>query len=100
MSQLIKVTPEILRDTARAIEDLAKAYQELYNEFFSKTASLSEVWSGDDNVAFVDRIGGFKPDLENMYDLMTRYVNYLRQTAQAYEDTQKEVIRRAGSLQN
>lgn len=100
MAQLIKVTPEILRDTARSIEDLAKNYQELYNELFGKTARLSEVWSGDDNVAFTDRIAGFKPDLENMYELMTRYVNYLRQTAQAYEDTQKEVIRRAGALQN
>ena len=97
---LIRVTPEILREAAGSIENLARDYLNLYTELYGKTSALTEVWGGEDNTAFVDRIAGFKPDLENMYRLMTRYVNYLRQTAQSYQDTQKEIIRRAGTLQN
>ena len=96
----IRVTPQILREVAGDIERLAKSYQELYSNLYGKTDKLSDVWSGEDNVAFVNRIAGFKPDLEAMYSLMTRYVNYLNTTAKSYEDTQNAVKQQANLLQN
>lgn len=100
MAQTIKVTPEMLESAASSIEGLANEYKGQYNELYSTTGSLAQSWSGDDNVAFVNQIDGFKDDLEKMYTLMNRYAEYLRTTAKAYRQTQEAIVKQAKTLIN
>ena len=100
MAQKIMVTPEMLEGAATSIEGLANDYKAQYNQLYAETGSLAQTWQGADNLAFVERIDGFKEDLEKMYALMNRYAEYLRTTAKAYRDTQNQVISQAKSLRN
>lgn len=100
MAQIIKVTPEILKESASAISGLAREYQDLYQKLYGLARGLTDIWSGEDNKAFVERINGFEDDLITMYDLLNKYVKYLNDTAKSYEDTQTEIIRRANGLKN
>ncbi len=100
MAQTILVTPEVLESTASSIEQLANEYKGQYNELYTTTGSLAQTWSGEDNVAFVNQIEGFKDDLEKMYTLMNRYAEYLRITAKAYRETQDAISKQARTLVN
>ena len=96
----ILVTPEQLESAAAKIEGLAADYQSQYNALYAKTDAMVSTWQGDDNVAFVNQINGFKDDLTKMYNLMNQYASFLRASAKAYRTTQEQVVAQAKSLVN
>lgn len=100
MAQRIMVTPELLESTAATIEQLANEYKAQYTELYATTGALAQTWTGEDNVAFVNQIEGFKDDLEKMRVLMNRYAEYLRTTAKSYRDTQETITKQARTLVN
>lgn len=100
MARTIEVTPERLESAATKIEGLAAEYQTSYNQMYNTTDAMHSTWAGADNTAFINQIDGFKADFKMMYDLMGRYVDYLRKTAKAYRETQQNVITQARSLKN
>ena len=100
MARTILVTPEQLESAASKILDLAGDYQELYNQFYSKTSSMAQSWEGKDNLAFIDQIDGFKDDFNKMYTLMNQYAEFLQKSAKAYRDTQDAVTADARKLVN
>lgn len=101
MSKKIIVTPEDLRRTANDISNLAADYESKYNQFYIEVNTLTgENWSGEDTTAFINQVEGFRDDFKKMHDLMEQYVTYLRNTAQAYDDTQSAVKTDAARLRN
>ena len=100
MGKVIVVDPKQLQNTASKIEALASDYKMLYNKLYSKTDDLALSWNGKDNVAFVEQIAGFRDDLDGMFKLMMNYVDFLRQSAKAYIDTQDAVVAEARKLVN
>ena len=100
MARNIKVTPELLESAAGSIEGLAADYKTQYEQFYSETNARASTWNGKDNVAFIDQIAGFKDDFEKMYNLMNRYVAFLRDSAKHYRDTQDAVVAQARKLTN
>ncbi len=100
MSQNIQVTPEQLETDATKIEGLAADYKNQYDLLYKETGAMSSTWNGKDNIAFTDQIAGFKDDFEKMHTLMLNYVDFLRQSAKAYRDTQESVTSEARKLVN
>lgn len=100
MARKIEVTPELLEKAAQEIETLAQDYQSQYNQLYSETGAMASSWSGRDNLAFVNRIDGFKDDFKKMYDLMIKYADFLRTSAEAYRTTQDNVVLQAQKLVN
>ena len=100
MARTIQVTPEQLESTAGRIEGLAADYKTQYNQLYSATDAMASSWSGRDNIAFTNRIDGFKDDLEKMHTLMLNYADFLRKSAKAYRDTQDTVVRDTTNLKN
>ncbi len=100
MARTIQVTPEQLNTTATTIESLATDYKSQYEQLYSETSAMAATWSGKDNTAFVDQIAGFKDDFEKMFNLMNNYVDFLRKSAKAYQDTQDAVVAAAQKLVN
>ena len=100
MARNIKVTPEELERTALLLEGCAEEYKGLYDSLYAETGNLASTWKGDDNVAFVNQIEGFKDDLKKMYDLINSYAEFLNISAKAYRDTQNAVVVEAKKLQN
>ena len=100
MARNILVTPEQLEIAAGSIEGLAGDYKTQYDLFYSKTNAMATTWSGNDNVAFIKQIDGFKDDFEKMHALMHDYAIFLRKSAKAYRDTQCAVVSGAQKLVN
>lgn len=100
MARTIQVTPEQLETTAGKIEGLAADYKTQYEQLYAETSAMGSTWSGKDNVAFIDRIAGFKDDFVKMHALMLDYASFLRKSAKAYRDTQDTVVREAQKLVN
>ena len=100
MAKTIQVTPEQLESTAGKIESLAADYKTQYDQLYSETNAMASTWSGKDNVAFVNQIDGFKDDFAKMKDLMDRYVEFLKDSAAKYRDTQDSVVAAAKKLTN
>ena len=100
MAKNIKVTPEVLVSTAGVIDNLADDYKKLYEMFYKETSDMASAWQGKDNLAFIDQIAGFKDDFEKMKNLMDRYVEFLKDSAAKYRDTQDAVVAAAKKLTN
>ncbi len=100
MSRVITVTPAELETAATKIEGYAAEYKEQYDSFFTVTGDMAATWNGKDNVAFIERIEGFREDFTNMYNLMNQYVAFLRNSAKNYRDTQNDVESNAKRLIN
>lgn len=94
------VSPEYLRRTSSIICQEAEAYKKDYDEMYREVDALAGSWQGADNQAFVSQIQGFLPELNQMYQLMLQYSNFLNQSAQVYEQVQNETIAYARRLIN
>lgn len=99
-SRIIAVTPEQLERTATQIEGLASDYKSQYTKLYGETNAMQSTWNGKDNVAFTQRIAGFKDDFDRMYDLMNKYAAFLRDSAKKYRTTQDNVANEARGLRN
>lgn len=100
MARTIQVTPEQLVSAAGRIENLAADYKAQYDTLYKETDAMASTWNGKDNVAFVNQLAGFRDDFENMNKLMNNYADFLRKSAQAYQDTQNAVVSEAQKLVN
>lgn len=87
-----------LDSTAGRVEQLAGDYRSEYSTLFELVASMKSAWDGEDNVAFVNQIEGFRDDFQRMEQLMRDYAAYLRKAAQTYRDTQDTVAAQAKNL--
>ena len=97
----IQVTPENLRTQAAKVDNIAGEYSEHYDALLAEVDSFTTTdWKGSDANAFREQVQGFKDDFVKMKELMNEYANFMRNAAQVYEDTQREVINQAKSLQN
>lgn len=97
----IKVTTESLRTQSDKINELATQYYEQYEALFNDVATLTSTdWTGDEANAFKEQIEGFRQDFTNMKQKMEEYANFLRTTANNYEETQSNSISTIKSLQN
>jgi len=100
MARTIEVTPEQLETAAGKIDGLAAEYKTQYDLLYSKTSAMSSTWQGKDNVAYIERIDGFKDDFERMRKLMADYADFLKKSAKAYRDAQNAITEEARKLIN
>lgn len=98
MAEIIKVNPAKLRSTSGQISGLAADYKGLYTRLYAEADGMKSSWDAADNVAYIKRIKEFEEDFRAMHALMMDYVDYLEQSAAAYEKTQEDVITQAGRL--
>lgn len=100
MARVIEVTPSQLDTAAGKIESLAADYKTQYDLLYSETSAMAASWNGEDNLAFINQIEGFKDDFEKMRTLMMEYAEFLKQSAKSYRDTQDAITAAARKLAN
>jgi WXG100 family type VII secretion target len=97
----IQVTPDNLRTQAAKVDQLATEYNDQYTTLLNEVDGFTSTdWKGSDATAFRDQVQGFKDDFVKMKELMNDYARFMRDSAQLYEDTQKDIINQAKGLQN
>lgn len=100
MSFKINVQPDALERCARCIDEQCVAYEKTYRELYQKIDAMSISWQGKDNLAYTNQIRGFEKDFIAMAQLMRNYVTFLRNSAQAYRQTQEDRAAKARTLTN
>ena len=100
MGNRIQVDPAQLNAAASHIDGVAAQYQQLYNKLFSDVGAMQAAWQGKDNQAFTSQIEGFKQDFQQMYQLMVEYSNFLKKSAQTYQQAQDDTVSGAQRLSN
>lgn len=96
----ITVEPTVLENTASAIENINMEVNLVVKELYGTVEMLSVSWQGDDNTAFVNQILGYQDDFQKINLLMNQYIEFLRNSASAYRQTQNELALQAASLTN
>lgn len=96
----IKVDPQKLQDASSQISGLASEYEGEYKALFDRVHNMKGKWDGQDNQNYTEQVEGFRDDFEKMKSLMDQYSEYLKNTAQAYINTQNEIAKTAKGLTN
>lgn len=88
-----------LRTTANniinAAGDFYKAYSDMYNEIDS---NLKSNWVGSDSDAFNSGVHNVEPKFKSLYELMQDFAQFLYQTADAYDEQEKDTQTTAASV--
>lgn len=100
MATTIKVTPQELLTASTQISGLADEYKSEYEALFGDVVAMKGKWDGQDNQTYTDRVEGFRDDFTNMYNLMIQYSDYLKETGNAYQQTQTNIKNAAATLVN
>ena len=96
----IMVDPAKLKTAAGKMESLASNYESLYRQLYVNIDGMAKAWQGKDNIAYTTQIEGFRDDLAQMKKLMDDYAAFLKQSAQAYTQTQEQIASQAKTLTN
>lgn len=97
----IQVTTEDLYRAAKTIDDKAIFYETTYKNLLGKVENFTASdFKGDDADAFRNQVNGFNDDFMKMKALMNEYAAALRNFADNYVETQRNVINHAQGMQN
>lgn len=95
--QIIVETTQ-LDAAAQKVDDLADKYLAEYTALYNAVTEMQSAWSGVDNTAYTNQIGGFKDDFQRMENLMREYSSFLKETANKYRATQADIKTKAQQL--
>jgi len=98
MATSIKVTPDEVVRTARAIDADEVQFKAAYENVYKASEELTGHWAGKDAVEFDKKIQAYKPELIEMDQRIREYVGFLDRSAAEYRETQDDIYGKAGQL--
>ncbi len=87
----ISVEVEQLESCAARMEEKNQDYLSHCNALFACVETMQNVWKGQDNTAFTNRISAYESDFRQLHMLASQYVDFLRNAARSYRNTQQEL---------
>ena len=90
----ITVEPMQLEACAMRMEERNSSYLKNVATLFSAVDAMNAGWQGKDNLAFTTKQSDFK----QLSILCTEYIEFLRNSARSYRNTQDELTSQAGML--
>jgi WXG100 family type VII secretion target len=94
----ILVDSEQLDVAANRMEEENENYMRNTESLFDAVDTMASAWQGKDNAAFTTRISGYEQDCRQLSLLCTSYIEFLRNSARAYRETQDELTSQAAHL--
>ncbi len=91
MSKII-VDPTSIIKSATVIERQNEIYTNQINSLSDLIDNLSSIWQGKDNLAFTSKIKTYIPNIKSISLILNQYSDFLRNAANAYQNTQNELI--------
>ncbi len=87
----ISVEVEQLESCAARMEEKNQDYLRNCNALFEAVDTMSNAWIGEDNTAFTSRISSYESDFHQLHVLGNEYIDFLRNSAKSYRNTQQEL---------
>ena len=94
----ITVEPMQLEACAMRMEARNTSYLKNVATLFSAVDAMNAGWQGKDNLAFTTKLSSLQSDFKQLSILCTEYIEFLRNSARSYRNTQDELTSQAGML--
>ncbi|MCI5723658.1 MAG: WXG100 family type VII secretion target [Erysipelotrichaceae bacterium] len=94
----ITVEPMQVDACAMRMEEKNTSYLRNVNELFSAVDAMNVAWKGKDNQAFITKITALQSDFKQVSILCSEYIEFLRNSARSYRNTQEEIASQAQML--
>lgn len=94
MANEILLTPDQMRDRANKIRAYKEEQAEVISRLTNLVNSLSTVWRGESQDAFVAKYLGMKSTFQNFSASMEEYANLIETTARDMEQTDNSLASR------
>ncbi|HIS47922.1 MAG TPA: WXG100 family type VII secretion target [Candidatus Scybalocola faecigallinarum] len=83
------MTPEEVRQIAKRFDDEGENVSGIIDKMVSMCDELASVWEGDSVEAYQEKFEELKPGFQATAELIHQIASALKDTANAYEDTDK-----------
>lgn len=100
MARKIVVDPVRLKNVEKKLRNHASTYEADYFKLLTDVDRMHNYWQGADNIIYVKQIRRLEKDFKRNVDFMRQYAEYLKLSAETYENVQKEIITQAKGLIN
>lgn len=94
----IQVDFDGLTRIAREIDADVARYRDAYTSLYSTYDEMIRHWAGKDNLAFTQKLNGFRPVLVRTEQSILEYVALLHRSAAHYRETKETVVGLANKL--
>lgn len=91
MADQIKVSTQVLTETAGEIDRLNAQMSDKLRDINTKMQNLSSTWRSDAANDIRDAMNAMKPRFDEYQNVVDSYAKFLRLTAQSYESTEQVV---------
>ncbi|MBR2675255.1 MAG: WXG100 family type VII secretion target [Mogibacterium sp.] len=98
MEGIIKVTPEILMNTASEFRSEGTQIGNLTSEMMDLINGLPSTWVGEAGAAYVSKFNGLRDDIQRMLNMISEHVEDLNTMAQTYMSTEQQITETTQSL--
>ena len=85
-----------MQSIARKISQSASDYNTRVMELYNIVSELEQVWKGNDNIAYVNRINRYKDDILRLGKIVKSYAEFLNNAAIMTSDIQNDISAAAG----
>ena len=98
MDGIIKVTPEVLINTASEFSTQGTQISSLTTQMMDLINSLPGSWVGDAGTAYVSKFSGLSDDSQRITNMINEHVEDLNEMAQTYITTEAQIEEMTQSL--
>ncbi len=99
MANIIRVEPSQLTAAAGRFENTAGQIKNTTANMTQTVGQLSgRVWSGQAASAYVNKFNGLQGDMNQMFQMIQKHSNHLKEIAREYETKESENVAESGSL--
>lgn len=84
----LSVNTNEMKYLANLVEAYMQNYDTAYKKIYSLVESIGTAWQGSDNLAYIQSISEFKKDFEQIDEIISQYVCFIRYAYKQFTDAQ------------
>lgn len=90
MASSIQITPEELRGQSQTVRDYKEEQEEVMQKITNLILSIGEVWTGDAQVAFINKYQSMQPVFTSFANALEEFAELMQTAANEMEATDKK----------
>ena len=98
MADSIKISTQVLVDTAKKVRDINNVLDEKLAECNKEMNNLESTWKSDAASEIRAKMNALKPRFAEMKSVVESYAKFLDTTAQSYESTETAILTNANAF--
>lgn len=94
----LTVDTELLKEFGNTINGYGASYLDQVDSLYQTVNALNESWKGTDSDAYVDKIVGYKTDIENLGKAIEDYGKFLIESANGISELRSQIQTESSKL--